>query len=174
MKALRYWPFFRSIHQWISLKGPHQTLYYWLFVRESTGGRWIPLTKGQSCRKCFHAMPSSCLTCYTPPFPKECRERHVVYLGRGLQHQRCPSGPDRPGNVAEKQTRYYCPLGLSLKSHNIRNFEIRSSAYIILRLKLTPLLIHWTYRSLPLNHRYNTENTQAMFSSPMSSEDYTF
>ena len=34
--------------------------HHWPFVRESTGDRWIPLTKGQWCGERFHVMTSSC------------------------------------------------------------------------------------------------------------------
>ena len=45
----------------------HQTPRYWPFVREFTGNRWIPLTKGQLRGKCFHLMTSSwnVLLCHT-------------------------------------------------------------------------------------------------------------
>ena len=32
---------------------------HWPLCREFTGGRWIPRTNGQLCRKCFHLMASS-------------------------------------------------------------------------------------------------------------------
>ena len=33
--------------------------HHWLFVRGTTGDRWIPLTKGRWCGKRFHVMTSS-------------------------------------------------------------------------------------------------------------------
>ena len=43
IRAPDYWPFVRGIHR----------------LLESTGYRWIPLTKGQQCGKCFHVMMAS-------------------------------------------------------------------------------------------------------------------
>ena len=37
----------------------HQSTHYWPFARESSGHRWIPLTKGPLCGKSFHLMTSS-------------------------------------------------------------------------------------------------------------------
>ena len=52
---------FRQIKE--NIKAPH----HWPLWGESTGHRWIPLTKGQLRGKCFHLMTSSWLKNY--PFP---------------------------------------------------------------------------------------------------------
>ena len=46
---------FVQVHIKENIKAPR----HWLWWGESPGGRWIPLTKGQWRRKCFHLMTSS-------------------------------------------------------------------------------------------------------------------
>ena len=46
----------RSIQQQVK----YQTLYHWLLRGEITDDRWIPLTKGHQCGRCFHDMMTSC------------------------------------------------------------------------------------------------------------------
>ena len=67
----------------------HQYSASLAYVRESTGDRWIPLTKGQYSGKCFHLMTSSCkiaalytVSCYDQPRYNEIQlytELHVSW-----------------------------------------------------------------------------------------------
>ena len=57
----------------------HQSCAALDFVGESTGHRWIPLTKGQQCGKCFHLMTSSCvLSSFVTPYTSMGRNTFLI------------------------------------------------------------------------------------------------
>ena len=55
--------FFKRLYR-RTLKKNFKVPLHWPLWGESTGDRWIPLTKGQWRRKCFHLMTSSCSSWY--------------------------------------------------------------------------------------------------------------
>ena len=68
------------------IKGSIKAPRHWPLWRESTGGRWFPLTKGQWRGQCFHLMMSSC-------------PRHCPLWG---QIHRCPVDSPHKGPVTRK------------------------------------------------------------------------